>query len=213
MTLLVLTSLVVFAPGDAPAGLDAEPTTEVAAPQDHPEKSTGEHPAHGHESREHGAHDHSDHVHHLQGGSTADAIGAIIRAANPKLVVEDTNDPAYLIGKELRCPVCQGMPIADSPADMAQDMMKKVRAMHQAGKTREEILDFFVKSYGEWVLLRPKTEGANWMLWGLPAVAALFALVLMWQMWRKPASTASPGPTVPPTEDEYLAQVREEVHR
>ena len=60
------------------------------------------------------------------------------------------------------------MPIADSPADMAQAMMKKIRTMTNEGRERQEILDYFVSRYGEWVLLEPKQEGLNWIIWIVP---------------------------------------------
>ena len=60
------------------------------------------------------------------------------------------------------------MPIADSPADMAQAMMKKIRTMTNEGRERQEILDYFVSRYGEWVLLKPKQEGLNWIIWIVP---------------------------------------------
>lgn len=157
-----------------------------------------------------------------QAPADADAIGAVVKSAGgkapaaasePQLVAEDGQDPAYLIGKELRCPVCQGMPIADSPADMAQDMMKKVRALHAEGKSREEILEHFTRSYGEWVLLRPPTRGFSWLVWVIPPAALLIGLWLVRRTFS-PQQQPSPAPEVPgePTEeDEYRRRVRQEV--
>lgn len=80
---------------------------------------------------------------------------------------------ALRIGKVLRCPVCQGMPIADSPADMAQAMMKQVFVLLEQGKSEEEIFAFFVNRYGEWVLLAPKPRGSNLLLWIMPVLVLL----------------------------------------
>ena len=80
---------------------------------------------------------------------------------NTEKIELSTESEAYQIGLLLRCPVCQGMPIADSPADMAQAMMKKIRTMTKEGRERQEILDYFVSRYGEWVLLKPKQEGST----------------------------------------------------
>ena len=59
-------------------------------------------------------------------------------------------DPrAYEVGLLLRCPVCQGMPIADSPADMAQSMMARIREMSAEGQSKEEIIAYFTERYGD----------------------------------------------------------------
>lgn len=74
------------------------------------------------------------------------------------------------LGKQLRCPVCRGVPIADSPAALAQEMMTVVRQQVSEGKSDEEILRFFEERYGEWALLQPKAEGMNLAIWILPAL-------------------------------------------
>ena len=86
--------------------------------------------------------------------STADPAPGAEPTYGP-LVATDL-DEAHAIGKMLRCPVCQGMPIAESPSQMAQDMMGRVRDMLREGRSRDEILEYFVERYGEWVLLAPK---------------------------------------------------------
>jgi len=57
------------------------------------------------------------------------------------------------IAQELRCVVCQIFSVADSPSEMAQQMRGVVREQLQAGKTPQEVKDFFCLQYGEWVLL------------------------------------------------------------
>lgn len=92
---------------------------------------------------------------------------------------------AYDVGKLLRCPVCQGMPIAESPSPMAQDMMKQVRSMADAGQSREEIIAYFVSRYGEWVLLKPTARGFNILVWVLPPLGLLMGGLLLWQQMRR----------------------------
>ena len=82
---------------------------------------------------------------------------------------------AESIGAVLRCPVCQGMPIADSPATMAVEMMDLVYEKVAAGQSEEEIINYFIGRYGEWVLLRPTTKGFNLFVWILPPIALLLA--------------------------------------
>src|SRR6516162_6466204 len=67
------------------------------------------------------------------------------------------------LGKQLRCAVCQGLSIADSPASMARAQLDKVRELVAAGKSDEEIQSYFVERYGEWVLLQPRAAGINWL--------------------------------------------------
>lgn len=77
------------------------------------------------------------------------------------------------IASQLRCPVCQGLSIADSPSEMAVNMKAEVRDMLARGYTREQIESHFVRSYGEFVLLAPKFEGVNALVWILPVLVLL----------------------------------------
>lgn len=82
---------------------------------------------------------------------------------------------AQEIGRQLRCPVCQGMPISESPATMAQNMMARVRELLAEGKPPAEVTDYFVQRYGDWVLLKPSTQGFNLWVWILPPVVLVLA--------------------------------------
>lgn len=83
---------------------------------------------------------------------------------------EEPETRANRLGSQLRCPVCRGVPISESPSTLAIEMMTLVRAQVQEGKSDEEILKYFETRYGEWVLLEPKPEGMNLVLWGLPVL-------------------------------------------
>ncbi|HXH09441.1 MAG TPA: cytochrome c-type biogenesis protein [Alphaproteobacteria bacterium] len=74
------------------------------------------------------------------------------------------------IAQQLRCPVCQGLSVSDSPSELAHEMRAVVREQLQQGKTRQEILDYFVQRYGEWILLAPPKRGFNLVIWFLPFV-------------------------------------------
>ncbi len=74
------------------------------------------------------------------------------------------------LGSQLRCPVCRGVPIADSPAPLANEMMGVVKQQIAEGKSDPEILQFFESRYGEWVLLKPKAQGSTLLIWILPAL-------------------------------------------
>jgi len=127
-------------------------------------------------------------------------------------LVGDSDDGAHAIGQLLRCPVCQGMPISDSPADMAQSMMAKVRSMHKEGKNENEILKYFTDRYGDWVLLRPKTRGFNWLVWVLPPFVLFLGILVAFMRGRASQEGRQPAQPAPDSdEDEYLKAIRTEV--
>ena len=96
------------------------------------------------------------------------------------------------IAAGLRCPVCQGLSVADSPSEMAINMKAEVRDMLARGYTRDQIEAHFVRSYGEFVLLKPKFEGVNALVWILPVVALVAGAFLMRMKLRQLAKgTAS----------------------
>jgi cytochrome c-type biogenesis protein CcmH len=116
------------------------------------------------------------------------------------------------IASLLRCPVCQGMAVADSPAEMAVNMKAQVHELLSRGYTEEQILKYFELSYGQFVLLRPKFEGVNRLVWLLPVGALLLGVAIVFVKLRKlEAAPRSTGGTaqLPPTDDPYLARVRD----
>lgn len=121
------------------------------------------------------------------------------------------------LGKQLRCAVCQGVSIADSPASMARAQLDKVRELVSENKSDDEIYAYFIERYGEWVLLQPTTGGLNSVLWlGPLALLGIGLIVIVMQSKKSPvmlpmpqtavaAEAASPAPT---SDDALLAQVR-----
>ncbi|MGV6818368.1 MAG: cytochrome c-type biogenesis protein [Thiotrichales bacterium] len=80
---------------------------------------------------------------------------------------------------ELRCLVCQNQNLADSNADLAVDLRNQVYKMLNEGKSRQEILDYMVSRYGDFVLYRPPLDKATIFLWGGPALIVLLGLLGM----------------------------------
>jgi cytochrome c-type biogenesis protein CcmH len=121
----------------------------------------------------------------------------------------DVEEQTRAISAELRCVVCQNLSVADSPSDMAQQMRAIVREQVAAGKTPEEIKDYFVSKYGEWVLLAPTTKGFSVVVWVFPFVALVGGLILGlfilrgWTRRKTSAATAEANP-------DLLARVRAE---
>ncbi len=97
------------------------------------------------------------------------------------------------VASTLRCPVCQGESIQDSPSELAQEMRSLVRDQLRAGKTPEEVKAYFVARYGEWILLEPTMKGLNVLLYVFPVLLVLVGLALvavLVRKWSTPESTA-----------------------
>jgi cytochrome c-type biogenesis protein CcmH len=91
----------------------------------------------------------------------------------------------------LRCPVCQGLSVADSPATMALNMKAQVGEMLAVGYDQEQILTYFERSYGEFVRLEPPMRGANWLVWLGPLGGLLVgAAVVTWALKRSSRAPA-----------------------
>lgn len=81
------------------------------------------------------------------------------------------------IAEELRCVVCQNETLAASQADLARDLRGQIRLQLQQGRTHEEIMDFMVARYGEFVLYRPPLQASTLLLWVGPFLLLAGALV------------------------------------
>jgi cytochrome c-type biogenesis protein CcmH len=100
------------------------------------------------------------------------------------------------VASTLRCPVCQGESIQDSPSELAQDMRAVVREQLREGKTPEEIKAYFVSKYGEWILLEPRMTGLNVLLYVFPVFLVLGGLAIVVFLVRR--WTAAPQATEQP---------------
>jgi len=120
-----------------------------------------------------------------------------------------TNEVASL----LRCPVCQGLSVADSPSTMAQDMKHQVRDLLARGYTQEQILAYFERSYGQFVLLKPKFSGVAAMVWLLPIAALIFGAIVVFSKAKQLEKGPSEKPAAVAEEDPYIARVRELVEK
>ena len=105
------------------------------------------------------------------------------------------------VSSKLRCVVCQGLSIYDSPASLAVDMKNVVREQVKAGKSNEEIKEYFVEKYGEKILLEPEARGFNLTVYLMPALMLLGGLFLVFFLTRK----WSRGRRVVPVEEDSTA--------
>ena len=95
------------------------------------------------------------------------------------------------LSEELRCLVCQNQSLADSDAELARDLRREVHEMIDAGKSDEQILDFLVARYGDFVLYRPPLNASTLLLWIGPFVVLLGALIALIISIRKRAREES----------------------
>jgi len=160
-----------------------------------------------------------------------DAVEAAVGPPHGGPLADDVLDQrTHQVSVLLRCPVCQGLSVADSPAGMAQNMKQQVRELLAAGYDEEQILSYFEKSYGEFVRLEPPLRGVNWLVWLAPLAGLLVGgAIVVWALRapraaraegvEAPTSSAgapdddgSPGPDTLPDDAElaaYVLEVRE----
>jgi cytochrome c-type biogenesis protein CcmH len=98
---------------------------------------------------------------------------------------------------ELRCMQCQNESIADSPVSLAADLRREVRNMLLAGKTDEEVRNYMVSRYGEFILFRPRFSWRNAWLWFAPPLFLLIGLGVAVRVVRQRAALAATDPQVP----------------
>jgi cytochrome c-type biogenesis protein CcmH len=113
------------------------------------------------------------------------ASGAFIQAQIPAAQDSVLDARVRALASELRCPVCQGESIQDSPAALAQEMRAIVREQLAAGRSPDEVKAYFVDKYGEWILLRPTARGWNVLVYLLPLVVLLIGGVVIARAMRR----------------------------
>ena len=119
---------------------------------------------------------------------------ATLGAQGPRSADSTLDARARAVASELRCPVCQGESIQDSPAELAQEMKAIVREQLAAGRSPDEVKQYFVEKYGEWILLRPRASGWNVLGYVLPLLALLIGVAVIVRATRRWSSRGDPTP-------------------
>ena len=124
-------------------------------------------------------------------------------AVNPDEMLADPalEHRARVISRDLRCLVCQNQSIDDSDAGLAKDLRVLVRERLKAGDSNEQVIDYVVARYGDFVLLKPPMKGSTIVLWAGPAVVALFGILALILFYRR-RSAASPVAAQPLSPEE-----------
>jgi cytochrome c-type biogenesis protein CcmH len=120
----------------------------------------------------------------------------VVRAVQPGEVLQDKalEARARALSAGLRCLVCQNQSIDDSDAPLAKDLRLLVRERLQAGDSDDEIIEFVVDRYGEFVLLKPRIAPHTWILWFATPLVLLLALGLIVTNYRRRRAAALPAP-------------------
>lgn len=104
-------------------------------------------------------------------------------AQPPATNVDDAR--VYEVASQLRCVVCQNLSVADSPSEMANQMRTIVRERLASGESPEQVRQYFLDKYGEWILLEPQRHGFSLVVWLAPVVAVAVGLVLFVVLIRR----------------------------
>ena len=140
---------------------------------------------------------------------------SIAGAANAVQPDEVLPDPALeararAISEGLRCLVCQNQSIDDLEAPLAKDLRLLVRERLKAGDSDQEIVDFIVARYGEFVLLKPRFESQTLLLWLATPAVFLAAILLVASAYRRRKSAQEQTAPLSVNEQQRLKQLLDE---
>jgi cytochrome c-type biogenesis protein CcmH len=137
----------------------------------------------------------------------------------PAVSADPLDEATRRVARQLMCPVCEGQTVADSNAGLAQDMRAVIRSKLQAGESEQQILDHFVRSYGESILAEPPKHGLGLVAWLGPVLAmglgaAILGLVAtQWARRRQSATTPAAPAILKEGVAEEFRRFREEYQR
>lgn len=117
---------------------------------------------------------------------------------DPTSIADPVLEARYLgLTHELRCMQCQNESIADSPVGLASDLRREVRDMLLAGKSDEEVRNYMVSRYGEFILFRPRFSLRNAWLWFAPPSLLLIGLAVAVRVVRQRAALVATDHELP----------------
>jgi cytochrome c-type biogenesis protein CcmH len=124
-------------------------------------------------------------------------ISLCLGFANAREAVPLAEDPVVEarlvhISQELRCLVCQNESLASSRAELADDLRREVRDLIRTNKSDQEIKDFLVSRYGDFVLYRPEVKPLTWVLWFGPFIVLMIAGIFLLAYLRQRRSSVQP---------------------
>lgn len=109
--------------------------------------------------------------------------------------------------QELRCPKCQNQDLADSNAPIAADLRREIHRMLQEGQSDEQIVDYLVSRYGDFVRYKPPVNGRTLILWYGPASLLLIGLLALVLIVRRRRAAGTASTVLSAEEREHLAKL------
>jgi cytochrome c-type biogenesis protein CcmH len=135
--------------------------------------------------------------------------------ASLALAQQPSADDVNRVARQLSCPTCTGINVADCPTETCAQWRAKIGELLAAGKTDQEILDYFAARYGDHVLQVPPVRGFFVGVWVVPivaVVAGLAALAYLARGWSRRAPPAAATPAAEdPVEDNYIERVERDL--
>jgi len=122
------------------------------------------------------------------------------------------------VASQLRCPVCQGESVADSPSQLSQQMRGVIRQQLQTGKSEQEVIQYFRSSYGDQIVWSPPWQGFTLLAWLVPMALVLAGIILLFFVlrdWRAlaPASSTAADPELASVDEFDLAFYRAQLEQ
>gem|GEM_PF-654209 len=111
--------------------------------------------------------------------SASDGTFVLGLPTGPPLSGPALDQRTEVVAEDIRCPVCQGLSIADSPSETALAMKAEVKGMLAQGYSADQIFDYFEASYGEFIRLEPRAQGFNLVVWLAPILVLALGLLLV----------------------------------
>ena len=151
------------------------------------------------------------------------AVLAIVGAVWSYVFLQNPPQPSldqrvHDVASQLRCPVCQGESVADSPSQLSQQMRGVIRQQLQSGKSEQEVIQYFRTSYGDQIVWSPPWQGFTLLAWLVPIGLLLAGIVLLFFVlrdWRAlaPASSTAADPELASVDEVDLAFYRAQLEQ
>lgn len=138
--------------------------------------------------------------------------------AQQQSTAEISDDEVNAIARKIYCPVCEGIPLDTCPTLACSDWREEIRLQLAQGRSEAEIIDHFVRQYGDAVAAEPPRRGINWLIWAAPFLILAFGGVLFGRYLRELKRPSAPTiPTGNKREDtavdldDYIRRVEQEI--
>lgn len=162
----------------------------------------------------------------LLGFMSSPAAAQDPQPTQPAAVATPSDDEVNAVAKQMYCPVCENIPLDVCPTTACQEWRDLIRQQLAAGKSVEEIKEYFAVQYGDRVLAEPPRRGLNWLVYLLPPFFFLVGAGIVYNVLRSMRKNAearadlngvdvqsTPASNGKPGDDPYLAQLEEELRR